>query len=97
MNGHHALTQSDAQSSNTAHANGTATPALKKSGFKAKKATADPSEVPKLLAAKISQLESDQAGEKEEEAEIGKYNAVVLSEPVDVCCEGIGGAVRSAF
>src|SRR5579862_5262341 len=66
MNGHHAQTQADAQGSNTAHANGTAAPALKKSGFKAKKATTDPSEVPKLLAAKISQLESDQAGEKEE-------------------------------
>ena len=73
VNGHHASTQSDAQSSNGAHANGTTTSAPKKAGNKAKKAVTDPSEVPKLLAAKISQLESDQAGEKEEEAEIGKY------------------------
>ncbi|KAI9767594.1 MAG: hypothetical protein M1840_005631 [Geoglossum simile] len=72
MNGHHALTQSDAQSSNAAHASGTTASGLKKCGFKAKKATTDPSEVPKLLAAKISQLESDQAGEKEEEAEIDR-------------------------
>jgi chromosome segregation ATPase len=40
----------------------------KKSG-KAKK-TSDPSETSKLLAAKISQLESDRAGEKDQEAEI---------------------------
>lgn len=38
---------------------------------KAKKA-ADPNETSKLLAAKISQLESDAAGEKDQEAEIGK-------------------------
>lgn len=39
---------------------------------KAKKA-ADPNETSKLLAAKISQLESDAAGEKDQEAEIGKW------------------------
>ncbi|KAI9775313.1 MAG: hypothetical protein M1839_001297 [Geoglossum umbratile] len=72
MNGHHASTQSDAQNSTAGHANGAAASTLKKAGFKAKKATPDPSEVPKLLAAKISQLESDQAGEKEEEAEIDR-------------------------
>lgn len=37
---------------------------------KAKKA-ADPNETSKLLAAKISQLEQDAAGEKDQEAEIG--------------------------
>lgn len=37
---------------------------------KAKK-TADPNETSKLLAAKISQLEQDAAGEKDQEAEIG--------------------------
>ena len=71
-NGHHAPIQSDALSSNTAHTHGAATSVPKKAGSKAKKTTTDPSEMPKLLAAKISQLESDQAGEKEEEAEIGK-------------------------
>lgn len=35
------------------------------------KKTVDPAETKKLLAAKISQLESDKAGELEEEAEIG--------------------------
>jgi hypothetical protein len=70
---HHASTQPDSQSSNGAHVNGASTSAPKKAGNKAKKVTTDPSEVPKLLAAKISQLESDQAGEKEEEAEIGEY------------------------
>ncbi|KAH0556071.1 hypothetical protein GP486_005991 [Trichoglossum hirsutum] len=69
---HHASTQPDSQSSIGAHVNGASTPAPKKAGNKAKKVAADPSEVPKLLAAKISQLESDQAGEKEEEAEIDR-------------------------
>jgi hypothetical protein len=89
MNGHHASTQSDAQNSTAAHANGAAASTLKKAGFKAKKATPDPSEVPKLLAAKISQLESDQAGEKEEEAEIGKHTLIGLFEVMDVCCEDL--------
>ncbi len=35
------------------------------------KKVADPNETSKLLAAKISQLESDAAGEKDQEAEIG--------------------------
>lgn len=35
------------------------------------KRQADPSETSKLLAAKISQLEQDAAGEKDQEAEIG--------------------------
>lgn len=37
---------------------------------KGKKVT-DPNETSKLLAAKISQLEQDAAGEKDQEAEIG--------------------------
>lgn len=37
---------------------------------KARKAT-DPNEASKLIAAKISQLELDAAGEKDQEAEIG--------------------------
>lgn len=41
-----------------------------KKNNKGKKAT-DPSETSKLLAAKISQLEQDAVGEKEQEAEIG--------------------------
>lgn len=40
---------------------------------KQKKAT-DPNEASKLIAAKISQLELDAAGDKEQEAEIGGYN-----------------------
>lgn len=39
---------------------------------KAKKGT-DPNEASKLIAAKISQLELDQAGERDQEAEIGSY------------------------
>jgi hypothetical protein len=35
------------------------------------KKMADPNETSKLLAAKISQLEQDAAGEKDQEAEIG--------------------------
>lgn len=33
----------------------------------------DPTEASKLIAAKISQLELDQAGEKDQEAEIGWF------------------------
>lgn len=39
---------------------------------KGKKAS-DPNETSKLLAAKISQLEQDAAGEKDQEAEIGMF------------------------
>lgn len=42
---------------------------------KGKKA-ADPNETSKLLAAKISQLEQDAAGEKDQEAEIGALSLV---------------------
>lgn len=37
------------------------------------KKTSDPNETSKLLAAKISQLEQDAAGEKDQEAEIGRF------------------------
>ena len=40
------------------------------------KKTADPNETSKLLAAKISQLEQDAAGEKDQEAEIGWLSPV---------------------
>tara|TARA_R110002033_G_scaffold148938_1_gene186069 strand:- start:309 stop:485 length:177 start_codon:yes stop_codon:yes gene_type:complete len=42
--------------------------AAKKGG---KKKATDPNEASNLIAAKISQLESDAAGDKEQEAEIG--------------------------
>lgn len=47
---------------------------------KAKKA-ADPNETSKLLAAKISQLESDAAGEKDQEAEIGEWQNIFSCRP----------------
>lgn len=40
------------------------------------KKVADPNETSKLLAAKISQLEQDAAGEKDQEQEIGAFYAV---------------------
>ena len=40
------------------------------------KKVADPNETSKLLAAKISQLEQDAAGEKDQEAEIGAWLAL---------------------
>lgn len=63
---------------NPNHANGrttpakppTMTPANMNKKSKGKK-QADPTETSKLLAAKISQLEQDAAGEKDQEAEIG--------------------------
>lgn len=45
---------------------------------KQKKAT-DPNEASKLIAAKISQLELDAAGEKDQEAEIGLFAPFVMS------------------
>ncbi len=59
--GNHAAQHNDANARAPA-------PAAKKG---ATKKAADPSETSKLLAAKISQLESDKAGEKDQEAEIG--------------------------
>lgn len=46
------------------------------------KKVADPNETSKLLAAKISQLEQDAAGEKDQEAEIGASVFYVLSRSV---------------
>lgn len=46
------------------------------------KKSADPNETSKLLAAKISQLEQDAAGEKDQEAEIGAWF------PVDLAASG---------
>jgi hypothetical protein len=62
-NGHHHHHHHDIGGSQSASAN-----AAKKG--KQKKAT-DPNEASKLIAAKISQLELDAAGEKDQEAEIG--------------------------
>ena len=50
-----------------------------KKGSKSKKAT-DPSETGKLLAAKINQLESDAAGEKDQEAEIGMLDSCQIDQ-----------------
>lgn len=41
---------------------------------------ADPSETEKLLAAKISQLEHDAAGEKDQEQEIGKSELTLIGD-----------------
>ena len=60
----------------TGHAHAHAHAPSKKT--KAKKA-ADPSETSKLLAAKISQLELDKAGEKDQEAEIGGWRVQTLN------------------
>ena len=65
---HHDALSPESPSTMPSAAHLTATAATKKT--KAKKA-ADPSETSKLLAAKISQLESDKAGEKDQDAEIG--------------------------
>lgn len=70
-NGHHGHShghESASASNQTGLSN-----ASKKS--KAKKAT-DPNEASKLIAAKISQLELDAAGEKDQEAEIGASNNI---------------------
>ncbi|KAI9724483.1 MAG: hypothetical protein M1812_000551 [Candelaria pacifica] len=72
VNAHGDLPSVDMNPSNPAPPPASAAPAPKKA--KGKKA-ADPNETSKLLAAKISQLESDAAGEKDQEAEIGGYNS----------------------
>ena len=57
---------------------GTGQPTMATMSKKAKgKKAADPNETSKLLAAKISQLEQDAAGEKDQEAEIGAYRPCV--------------------
>lgn len=52
---------------------------------KQKKAT-DPNEASKLIAAKISQLELDAAGDKEQEAEIGGYNPFAIANCLNSGC-----------
>lgn len=63
--------QADAAMSNghDSHGNVLASPALKKG--KPAKTAVDSNESAKLLAQRISQLEQDAAGEKDQEAEIG--------------------------
>ena len=61
------------------HDSGMPSNAMKKG--KQKKAT-DPNEASKLIAAKISQLELDAAGDKEQEAEIGGYNPFALADSI---------------
>ena len=73
-NGHGEMAESPA--SNGPQGPAPVAPSTKKT--KAKKAT-DPNETSKLLAAKISQLESDAAGEKDQEAEIGKSRNMMPS------------------
>lgn len=70
INGHGALPDSPASSS------APPPPAAKKG--KGKKAV-DPNETGKLLAAKINQLELDAAGDKEQEAEIGRYKSFFVN------------------
>jgi hypothetical protein len=78
MNGAGSHSHSDATSNNGHHhhnheGSGPANQAgLSNASKKAKpRKTADPNEASKLIAAKISQLELDAAGEKDQEAEIG--------------------------
>ena len=66
------------------HDTGMSSNAMKKG--QQKKAT-DPNEASKLIAAKISQLELDAAGDKEQEAEIGGYNnPFAIANCVDLAC-----------
>jgi hypothetical protein len=65
-NGHHHHHHDGANTSNQSGSSNTS----KK--MKGKKPT-DPNEASKLIAAKISQLELDAAGEKDQEAEIGAH------------------------
>src|SRR5437773_12320521 len=67
VNGHSDPPESLVPSVTPQSAMASSTMAKKSKGKKA----ADPSETSKLLAAKISQLEQDAAGEKDQEAEIG--------------------------
>jgi hypothetical protein len=64
VNGHHSHGHENATGPNPAGLSN----ALKKGKIKK---TTDPNEASKLIAAKISQLELDAAGEKDQEAEIG--------------------------
>lgn len=49
------------------------------------KKMADPNETSKLLAAKISQLEQDAAGEKDQEQEIGALCGPTPHHPMHLC------------
>lgn len=69
-NGHHHSHQDGSNNHGSAGASTTAKKA------KSKKAT-DPNEASKLIAAKISQLEIDAAGEKDQEVEIGRIPHVL--------------------
>jgi hypothetical protein len=68
---HHEASRSVSSSSSATMAPAQQAPAPAKKG-KGKKA-ADPSEQQKQIQAKIAQLELDQAGDKEQELEIGGY------------------------
>jgi hypothetical protein len=59
--------------------------ASKKSKPKSK--ATDPNEASKLIAAKISQLELDAAGEKDQEAEIGAWTSQLLTVEVSIRTE----------
>jgi hypothetical protein len=59
--------------------------ASKKSKPKSK--ATDPNEASKLIAAKISQLELDAAGEKDQEAEIGAWTNQLLTVEVSIRTE----------
>lgn len=75
VNGHHSHVHDHSTAPN---------PGLSNASKKGKmKKTTDPNEASKLIAAKISQLELDAAGEKDQEAEIG---ASKLSTPL-CCCK----------
>jgi hypothetical protein len=52
------------------------------------KKVADNSEASKLIAAKISQLELDAAGEKDQEAEIGGFSFFLFTYPRNLCQGG---------
>lgn len=73
VNGHHSHVHDHSTAPN---------PSLSNASKKGKmKKTTDPNEASKLIAAKISQLELDAAGEKDQEAEIGASKLSTL-----LCC-----------
>ena len=61
---------------------------------KGKKAT-DPNEASKLIAAKISQLELDAAGEKDQEAEIGMSPANKSGKAMEFCSDWRRGCLSN--
>jgi hypothetical protein len=54
---------------------------------KPKSKATDPNEASKLIAAKISQLELDAAGEKDQEAEIGAWTNQLLPVQISIRTE----------